>query len=309
MKLHIHHETIYQYSRRVRFGPHRLVVRPREGHDLRVESMVVTVSPEAKLTWSRDVFGNSIATLDFPDVAAKQLKIVTDVHVARTLPFPLQKREVSCPTPWPPAYDPLEITVVAAYQQLSYPHDAAAVGRWFRENCSQRPEHVEDLIKLATRTICEKFKYSRREEKGVLTPAQLIVGGAGSCRDFATLLLEIARSQGIAARFASGYLECTASEAGYASTHAWAEIYLPGQGWCGFDPTIGKETDHRHVATGLSNHPRGVMPVTGSYYGPAAAFKLMNVSVLLREADQPAEAAASILAAAARDGAAVYSAS
>jgi transglutaminase-like putative cysteine protease len=103
----------------------------------------------------------------------------------------------------------------------------------------------------------------------------------GSCRDFATLLLDAARSLGIAARFASGYLECSAAEAGYASTHAWVEIYLPGHGWRGYDPTLGTVTSSAHVATGLSNHPRGVMPVTGSYYGPASAFRTLDVTVKL----------------------------
>ena len=108
-----------------------------------------------------------------------------------------------------------------------------------------------------------------------------------TARDFATLLLDAARSAGIAARFASGYLECSATEAGYGSTHAWVEIYLPGHGWRGFDPTLGTETSSAHVATGLSNHPRGVMPVTGSYFGPASAFRQMTVSVQLTEEPLP----------------------
>jgi len=115
----------------------------------------------------------------------------------------------------------------------------------------------------------------------VQTPAETIEKGAGSCRDLATLLLDAVRSRGIAARFASGYMECSAAEAGHASTHAWIEIYLPGHGWRGYDPTAGGKTSERHVATGLSNHPRGVMPVVGSYYGRAAEFKAMTVVVKL----------------------------
>ena len=281
LKLRIHHETRYTYTRRVRFGPHRLVLRPREGHDLRVESMEVQASPPALLSWSRDVFGNSIGTLYF-ETEAKELRITSKVLVTRTPPYPHRKHDTD-PTPFPPVYDPLEIAVVAAYQQLSYPADGEAVGRWLRRTCARKPGDVESVVRCLNQGIHEQIRYVRREEKGVLTPAQTLTRGVGSCRDFATLLLDAARSLGIAARFASGYLECTAAEAGYASTHAWVEIYLPGHGWRGFDPTLGTETTSAHVATGLSNHPRGVMPVTGSYFGPASAFRQLTVTVQLTQ--------------------------
>ncbi len=279
MKLRIVHETRYTYTRKVRFGPHRLVLRPREGHDLRVESMQVQVTPSATLTWTRDVFGNSIGTLDF-EKTGKELRIVSNVLVTRTPPYSHRTHDTA-PTPWPPVYDPLEIAVVAAYQQPSYPADGAAVSQWVREHSPKPRNDVELIVRGLNRAVHDQIRYVRREEKGVLTPAQTIKKGVGSCRDFATLLLDAARSLGIAARFASGYLECSAAEAGYASTHAWAEIYLPGHGWRGYDPTLGTETTSAHVATGLSNHPRGVMPVTGSYYGSSSAFQTMSVSVKL----------------------------
>ena len=285
MNLRILHETCYSYTRRVRFGPHRLVLRPREGHDLRVESMEVDASPPAVLRWSRDVFGNSIGTLHFTK-PAKELCITSKVLISRTPPYPHRKLDTT-PTPWPPIYDPLEIGVVAAYQQLSYPSDGAAIGKWFRRHYPKRPRDVEQVVGNLNRVIHENIRYVRRDEKGVLTPAQTLERGVGSCRDFATLLLDAVRSLGVAARFASGYLECSAAEAGYASTHAWIEIYLPGHGWRGYDPTLGTMTTFSHVATGLSNHPRGVMPVTGSYYGPASAFRMLEVSVKLTSETAP----------------------
>ena len=241
--------------------------------------MDVQVTPAAHLSWSRDVFGNSIGTLNI-EKPGKELRIVSNVLVTRTPPYPHRTYDTE-PTPWPPVYDALEIAVVAAYQQLSYPSDGAAVGRWLHTTCPKRPRDVEGVVRCINSAIHDQIRYVRREEKGVLLPAQTIARGVGSCRDFATLLLDAARSLGIAARFASGYLECSAAEAGYASTHAWVEIYLPGHGWRGYDPTLGTETTSAHVATGLSNHPRGVMPVTGSYYGPSSAFRLMVVSVQL----------------------------
>jgi len=241
--------------------------------------MSVEVSPPAQLTWSRDVFGNSIGTLHIEKPGA-ELRIFSNVLIKRTLPY-LHRKHDTEPTPWPPVYDPLEIGIVAAYQQLSYPSDGAFVRRWVKRHCSKQPSDVEQVVGILNRAIHEEIRYMRRDEKGVLTPAETLKRGIGSCRDFATLLLDAARSLGIAARFASGYLECSAAEAGYASTHAWVEIYLPGHGWRGYDPSIGTVTSSTHVATGLSNHPRGVMPVTGSYFGPAAAFQMLTVSVKL----------------------------
>src|SRR2546423_3884448 len=101
MKLRIHHQTVYSYTRPVRFGSHRLVVRPREGHDLRVEAIDLTITPAAEVTWTRDVFGNSIANLDFEDAPkAKALRIVSNALITRTPPYQHRKHDTE-PTPWP----------------------------------------------------------------------------------------------------------------------------------------------------------------------------------------------------------------
>src|SRR6185503_11416066 len=113
------------------------------------------------------------------------------------------------------------------------------------------------------RLIHQAFQYMRRPEKGVQTPALTLETRTGSCRDLATLLMEAARSSGVASRFVSGYLHGSASVEGRASTHAWTEVYLPTLGWRGFDPTIGDSVGMNHIVTGVSSHPRGVMPVSG----------------------------------------------
>ncbi len=282
MKLRIVHQTVYTYHSPVAFGQHRLVLRPREGHDLTVESMGLTITPAFELAWSRDVFGNSIANVDFLEPSS-QLHIVTDVIVNRSDRQHGRFRHAVYDTPRPPVYDPLDRLVASAYQQSVYPDDAVAVARWIAALPFRLPEGVRAAVDALNRHIRGRFPSKRREEKGVLTPAQTIARGSGSCRDLATLLLEAARSLGIAARFASGYLDCAASEAGEASTHAWTEIYLPGEGWIGFDPSLGHPTSEQHVVTGVSNHPRGVMPVSGSYFGKATEFKELKVSVLFEK--------------------------
>jgi transglutaminase-like putative cysteine protease len=293
MKLRIVHETLYTYRKAVGLGQHRLVLRPREGHDLHVDSMQLEIKPSFELRWSLDVFGNSIATVDFME-PSDHLRIVSDVMISRTERFPRALGKNRSAMRWPAVYDPLEIVVAEAYQRFAYPEDRSAVQEWLK----QFPvgDEVTTIVRNLNRLIYKTIKYTRREEKGVLTPAQTLRAGAGSCRDLATLLLEAARSLGIAARFASGYLDCAASEAGRASTHAWAEIYLPGEGWRGFDPTLGEEISDKHVVTGVSSHPRGVMPVSGFFYGAAEEFEALKVSVLLQavpathESGRPIEA-------------------
>lgn len=290
MRLRIVHQTRYLYKKKVHFGPHRLVLRPREGHDLRVESMEIKTEPPANLAWSRDVFGNSIATVEFEN-AAQELLIESNVLILRMLPVLKTTKPLSSITPWPPVYDPLERAAVQAYQKLSYPKDADAVSAWLENFRIKKPGYAEDVVRNLNEYIYDELKYIRREEKGVLTPAQTLEIGGGSCRDLATLLLEAARALGAAARFASGYLECHAAILGEASTHAWTEVYHPGRGWSGYDPSIGEETTSHHVVTGVSNHPRGVMPVSGSFYGKAAAFQEMAISVTVRPETPPVVAA------------------
>ena len=117
------------------------------------------------------------------------------------------------------------------------------------------------------------------------SPLETLGLASGSCRDMATLLLEIVRSLRLAGRFASGYLDSAASRAGQASTHAWTEVYFPEHGWFGCDPTLGEGTSEKHIVCGVSSHPRGVMPVSGSYSGRVSSYVGMGVSVGISPAD------------------------
>ena len=281
MRLHITHTTTYRYRRPVRFGPHRLVLRPREGHDLRVERMHLDLSPAHQLQWTRDIFGNSVALVEWTE-ASDTLAIANDVIVDRHLDAaPRASRDHA--VPWPPAYDTLELPVVQAYLGASYPESAGALRAWL----DAHPEVQHDDVGTTMQALCEQFfhaiRYQRRLEKGVQLPARTLELGSGSCRDVATLMMDTARLLGVAARFASGYFHCAASMAGHASTHAWTEVYLPRVGWRGFDPTIGTATTPRHVVTGVSSHPRGVMPVSGTFAGRASELIDLQVAVRTEE--------------------------
>ena len=287
--LRIIHETSYTYAKQVRFGPHRLVLRPREGHDLRVEQMLLEISPEFELEWSRDVFGNSVATAHFLS-KADHLRIRSEVLVHQTAAFPVRAARPSIPVRFPVQYSELESAVAGAYRSTTFPDDLARVTMWVNDAINvSASNRAEDVIADVARAIRKAIKYRRREAKGVQTPTQTLDEGTGSCRDMATLMLEALRILGFPARFASGYLDCAASEAGRASTHAWAEAYLPEIGWLGYDPTLGEPTSAKHVVTGVSNHPRGVMPVSGSYFDEKDAYLSMKVTVQTERVTKPSD--------------------
>lgn len=278
-RLRIIHRTEYQYIRPVTFGRHRLVLRPREGHDLRIESMQLDIFPEHHLEWARDVFGNSIAIVDFL-TSSGVLTVVNTVDVFRTAPFPRQEPHEPWRAAYPVAYDPVEAVFAAAYQVLSYPNDADQLLAWTKGigipvDCGDAETVVFEIGAAIRRDI----KYQRRLEKGVQSTGETLRLKSGSCRDMATLMMDACRTLGIAARFASGYLDCAASIAGRASTHAWTEFYLPGLGWRGYDATIGESASLKHVTTGVSNHPRGVMPITGKFNGSQSDCRKMEVQV------------------------------
>ena len=282
MRLHIEHTTTYRYARPVTFGRHRLVLRPREGHDLRVERMHLHIAPDHHLMWVRDVFGNSIALVDWL-APGSILTIVNDVIVERVLPFPARAFHEPWRVPFPPQYDPMEVAITSVYQSPAYLEDAAHIQTWLAGNLAIDPHDAEGTMQALCTFVYRTVVYQRRAERGVQNPARTLDLRSGSCRDMATLMMEAARHLGVAARFASGYLHGTASLAGRASTHAWTEVYLPALGWRGFDPTLGAAISLHHIVTGVSSHPRGVMPVSGAFTGARADCTSMEVTVRTTE--------------------------
>lgn len=283
MRLRITHATRYEYSRPIVLQRHRLVLRPREGHDLHVEQMRLRITPEHHLHWVRDAFGNSIALVDFCGTAVGELDIVSDVIVERSEPFPDCERHEPWRASFPPSYDPMEAAITSVYLAPAYVEDIASVQSWLAESFVPDPTDAEGSVLTLCRLIASRINYLRRYEKGVQTPGHTLTRGSGSCRDMATLMMDTARTLGVAARFVSGYLHGAASRAGQASTHAWVEVYLPLIGWRGFDPVTGKVVSSNHIAVGVSSHPRGVMPVSGTFSGSANDCRALRVSVKTEE--------------------------
>jgi transglutaminase-like putative cysteine protease len=283
-RLRIRHTTRYRYTAPVRFGLHRLVLRPREGHRTTVVRHCIQLSPGADITWMTDIFGNHIAFAEFTEPAA-ELMVENDVIIDR-LDGATDEGAATAPRPsavtLPVSYLQSEKAVVDAYAIPVYPDEADQVAAWTRDILEhQQPPTAMEAVHAINTAIHRTITYRRREEPGVQSPGATLALTSGSCRDMATLGMEALRSLGLASRFVSGYVESAASTAGHGSTHAWMEAYLPDSGWCGFDPTSGRAVATRHIPLGVSSHPRGVMPVSGTYDGSSGRSLGLTVNITI----------------------------
>jgi transglutaminase-like putative cysteine protease len=287
MKIRIQHRTTYNYSQPVTFGQHKIMIRPREGHDIHIESSILEITPGHTIHWMRDVNGNSIAKVDFTENAAKLMiysELVLQHYDSNPLDFVLEESAVH----YPFVYDPNTLPELTAFTPTIYPKDNARLGEWLSQfwKPGNAPIETIALLQRLNQFIHDNFQYQRRDEPGVQTSAETLKKNGGSCRDFATLFLEACRYWGLAARFVSGYMQCEATEAGGASTHAWTEVYLPGAGWKGFDPTSGIVTGAQHVAVAVARDPENAAPISGSFTGPGSAFLGIHVDVTVVNIDK-----------------------
>jgi transglutaminase-like putative cysteine protease len=267
------HRTYYNFDASVQLGPHTLLLRPREGHELRIESALLETTPPATIRWHRDVEDNSVAIATFSD-PCRQLQIESRSIVQQYNQAPLDFVVADYATHYPFAYRPEDASVLSPYRQGGVPlaGEPEALARWVA-NVWQQGEIIQTyalLQRLALR-IQEALVYGRREEPGVQAVATTLARSGGSCRDFAFLFMEAARHLGLAARFVSGYLNSPPSTLDLGATHAWAEVFLPGAGWKGFDPTLGKIVGPDHIAVAVARLPESVPPVAGTFVGPAQA--------------------------------------
>jgi transglutaminase-like putative cysteine protease len=181
-------------------------------------------------------------------------------------------------------FEPSERLDLIPYQTLCFPSDSETIAQWLEK--FWRPGQMIEtyaLLDNINKEIVQKFAYQMREEPGVQRPAETLDKRSGSCRDFATLFIDACRYFGLAARFVSGYLHCPETVDGHGSTHAWAEVYLPGAGWKGFDNTSGIVVGQDHIAIAVTRHPEDAPPISGSYSGETTAESTMQVKVDVTE--------------------------
>ena len=277
-RIQISHLTEYRFPSPVTLLPHRLLLRPRENHNVRIESSVLDISPAHTLQWKCDVLDNSVALVSFGK-PSNWLRVGSNVVIQHYEENPFDFLVDDYAVLHPFSYAEAERAELAAFLQPVYPSDRDALQRWLDGLGLPQPLETFALLDRMNREIAARFFYQMREEPGVQPPSVTLSGNSGSCRDFAALFIEACRLLGLASRFVSGYLFAPATEAGNASTHAWAEVYLPGAGWKGFDPTSGEVTGNKHIAVAVARHPEAVPPVAGSFVGPAGQQAVLNVAV------------------------------
>jgi len=288
--LTVRHTTVYRYSEPVGLGEHRMMFRPREGHDLRLIRTSLAITPQpANLRWLHDPFDNSVAVATFEGVTSELRfeSAVTLEHFENPgLEYPLEDYART----YPFRYSDEDFPNLARALARQYP--ARAVSKWalqFLDPSEATP--TMKVLRAMTHGIREQFVYARRIEKGVQTPTETLRMKRGTCRDFAVLMIEAARSLGVAARFVSGYVfapdhgPASPGLAGGGATHAWMQAYLPGAGWIDFDPTNSIVGNRNLIRVAVAWTSDQVLPLWGTYAGSADAFLGMDVTVTVTEAE------------------------
>jgi transglutaminase-like putative cysteine protease len=285
--LTIRHVTTYRYRRPVAFGEHRMMFRPRDSHDQRVIEASLEISPEpTSLHFVQDAFGNHVGIARFSG-RARELWFESIVRLEHSPSHSAGPDLEGDARIFPFDYGADEMPDLARCIERHQPDPEDEVGRWARQFLP--PDGSIGTFELLTRLsqgINHGFRYRRRETKGIQQPAETLRIGHGSCRDFAVLMIEAARSLGFAARFASGYLAVPLDDpeepmngSAHGSTHAWAQIYLPGAGWIDFDPTSGSVGKTGLVTVAVVRDPHHAIPLHGTFIGVPSDHLGMEVQV------------------------------
>ncbi len=263
------HRTYYNYTNTVTLGAHQLLLRPREDYELRIESFVLKSTPEAKIFWHRDVEGNSVATANFT-APTQQLLIESEVIIQQYNEAPLNFMVDNYAINYPFTYQADDSFLLSPYMILPDESTRILLNNWISNvwKVGEKIQTYSLLLKLAV-YIYATLIYTAREEPGVQTAQATLSMGSGSCRDFALLFMEAVKCLGLASRFVSGYLYAPLMSAQIGSTHAWAEVYIPGAGWKGFDPTIGGIVGTDHIPVAVARLAESVPPIAGYYTGVA----------------------------------------
>lgn len=275
------HRTEYRFANPVGFGQHRLLFRPRDGHDMRVLATDLRVEPAALgVDLLHDVYGNSIAHVR-PGGPADRLVITTSFTVDH-LGSGSFGISADADASWmPPAYGAAERLALQPFLLPSYDDPGHALRTWAQPFAAAS---ARETVAAMTQSIRDSFEYRTRDEEGVQSPQRTLQLQSGSCRDFATLMIDALRHLGIAARFVSGYLYVPetpggASNVGGGATHAWVQCYLPDCGWFPADPTNNLIGGHDLIRVAVGREAAEVVPLAGAWYGEKSDFAGLSVQV------------------------------
>jgi transglutaminase-like putative cysteine protease len=300
-RVRIVHTTTYRYARPVRFTTHRLMLRPRDSHDLRLLDATLGISPSGATTrWAHDVFANSVCMVDWKDGTGDELNIVSSLDLQH---YPAMRRlagEGLDPVAehYPFGYAADEFPDLARLMERHHSDPLRQVDAWAHGFLRKgEPTRTMDLLVAMTQAIKADFRYVAREAEGTNLPARTLETRSGACRDFALLMMEALRSLGLAARFVSGYVydedlvDSAETTIGGGATHAWCSVYLPGAGWMEFDPTNGLIAGRNLIRVCVARAPDQAVPIAGGFVGAKNDYLGMKIDVAVTVGDDRPEVA------------------
>ncbi|HWI30510.1 MAG TPA: transglutaminase family protein [Microbacterium sp.] len=287
IKVALEHQTVYEFARPVSVGPHLVRLRPAPHSRTPIDAYSLEVSPKNHfINWQQDPFGNWVARIVFPEQVSRlsfTVGLVADMMVINPLDFFIEKSAERFPF----EYEPRLKADLAPY--LRPVADSDAVDEWMRARPPLPADGVPTVQFLAAlnKAVYDDVSYSLRMEHGVQTPDQTLDLAIGSCRDSAWLLVSMLRKYGLAARFVSGYLVQLAPDrpslegpsgtaTDFTDLHAWTEVFVPGAGWIGLDPTSALFAGEGHIPLSATPDPSSAAPITGATEPVDVAFSYRN---------------------------------
>jgi len=286
------HETVYRFDRLVHLSPHVIRLRPAPQTRTPIEAYSLRIEPaEHFINWQQDPFGNFLARVVFPD-KTRELRVTVDVVADMTVINPFDFFIDESAEHWPFDYDDDVARDLTPYLAIS---DEAAplVDAWIADH-AQPVGTTNDFLVMLNQQLQRDIAYRIRMEPGVQSPDETLEKANGSCRDTAWLFVQILRKLGFAARFVSGYLvQLTADIAAldgptgpdhdFTDLHAWTEVYLPGAGWLGLDPTSGLFAGEGHIPLACTPEPTTAAPISGMTDPCEVSFEFTNHVTRVRE--------------------------
>jgi len=291
----VEHRTTYEFDRTVEIGPHSVRLRPAPHTRTPIHAYDLRVTPDSHfLNWQQDPFGNFVGRLAFPEPAAElslEVSLIAEMTVINPFDFFVEEKAEH----YSFDYEPQLRSDLGPYLKTTTAESGDLLNTWLKKvpSPSGTVRMVDFLVDLNQR-LASDISYSVRLEPGVQTPEKTLQRGIGSCRDSSWLLVQILRNLGLAARFVSGYLVQLRSdqasldgpsgpEADFTDLHAWTEVYLPGAGWVGLDPTSGLFAGEGHIPLAATPHPNSAAPITGETETCQVEFSFENEVKRVRE--------------------------